>query len=140
MRTTYPSVESLIKDRSWHHLDAKGKVLGRLATRAATLLMGKHKPVWSPHLDCGDFVVVTNARHIHLTGKKLEQKVYFSHSGYPDGAKLTLAKKLIEERPERMVELAVRRMLPKTKLGSRMLVRLKIYPDQTHPHGSQNPK
>lgn len=139
MQTTYPSVESLVQNRAWHLLDAKDKILGRLATRAAVLLMGKHKPVWSPHLDCGDFVVVTNARQIKMSGKKLEQKAYFSHSGYPDGAKLTLAKKLIQDRPQRIVQLAVRRMLPKTKLGSRMMARLKIYSDQNHPHGSQNP-
>ncbi|MBI4669947.1 MAG: 50S ribosomal protein L13 [Elusimicrobia bacterium] len=135
MKTMFPEVSSLSAGRAWHHIDAKDKVLGRMATKAAVLLMGKHKPVWCPHLDCGDFVVVTNAQKVKLTGKKMDQKFYFSHSGYPDGAKLTSVKKLYAERPERIIELAVRRMLPKTKLGRKMLTRLKIYRAGDHPHG-----
>ena len=140
MKTLFPDVTTLQNSRAWHSMDAKDKVLGRLATRAAVLLMGKHKPIWSPHLDCGDFVVVTNAGKIRLTGKKREQKEYFSHSGYPDGAKMTSVKKLFNEHPDRIITLAVKLMLPKNILGSRMLTRLKVYAAPDHPHSSQQPK
>ena len=140
MKTTFPKVADLDRQREWHHIDAKGKVLGRLASGVAMILMGKLKVIWSPHLDTGDFVIVTNAQDIKLTGKKLAQKQYFSHSGYPDGAKLTSVKKLMAERPERVIKLAVQRMLPKTTLGSKMLTRLKIYSADKHPHASQQPK
>ena len=140
MKTTFPAVKDLDRQREWHHIDAKGKVLGRLASGVAMILMGKLKVIWSPHLDVGDFVIVTNAQDIKLTGKKLIQKQYFSHSGYPDGAKLTSVKKLMAERPERVIKLAVQRMLPKTTLGRKMLTRLKIYSGDKHPHGSQQPK
>ncbi|MBI4368687.1 MAG: 50S ribosomal protein L13 [Elusimicrobia bacterium] len=140
MKTTFPEAKTLEGQRAWRHLDARDKVLGRLATQAAMMLMGKNKVLWTPHLDCGDFVVVTNAQNVKLTGKKLTQKEYFSHSGYPDGKKMTSVKKLLAERPERVIELAVRRMLPKTRLGRKMFTRLKVYSGDTHPHGSQRPK
>lgn len=138
--TTHKSVDFLEKDRAWRLLDASSDSLGRVATQAAVLLMGKHKPYRSPHLDCGDFVVVTNTAQIQLTGNKLKQKTYFKHSGYPDGGKLVSVEKLLKEKPERVMELAVKRMLPKNKLGDKMLKRLKIYSGKEHPHGSQNPK
>ncbi|MBI2070710.1 MAG: 50S ribosomal protein L13 [Elusimicrobia bacterium] len=140
MKTVFPDVGKLSATRVWHLLDAKDKVLGRLASKAAVLLMGKHKPTWSPHLDCGDFVVVTNAAQIRLTGKKILQKQYFSHSGYPDGMKITPVKKLLSDHPERVMEFAVKRMLPKTSLGRLMMRRLKIYAGDKHPHGNHKPQ
>ena len=139
MKTTIPDIETVRKNRVWHHFDAKDKILGRLASRIAVLLMGKHKPYWTPHIDCGDFVVVTNAQKVRVTGEKLVQKQYFSHSGYPDGAKLTSLKRLLDEQPQRVIELAVKRMLPKNKLGRRMITRLNVYAGASHPHAGQRP-
>jgi len=121
-------------ERRWHHIDAKGQVLGRLATKAATLLRGKLKPTYTNFVDCGDFVVVTNAKHVKLTGNKIEQKFYFSHSGYAGGAKVTPLKRQMERDPRKVVLLAVRRMLPKNRLARQQLVRLKIYVADKHPH------
>src|SRR5579885_825384 len=121
-------------ERRWHHIDAKGQVLGRIATKAATLLRGKQKPTYTDFVDCGDFVVVTNAKHVKLTGDKLNQKFYFSHSGYADGAKVTPIKRQMERDPRKVVMLAVRRMLPKNRLARKQLVRLKIYNADKHPH------
>jgi large subunit ribosomal protein L13 len=121
-------------ERRWHHIDAKGQVLGRLATKAATLLRGKLKPTYTNFVDCGDFVVVTNAKHVKLTGNKIEQKFYFSHSGYAGGAKVTPVKRQMERDPRKVVMLAVRRMLPKNRLARKQLVRLKIYVADKHPH------
>ena len=121
-------------ERRWHHLDAKGQVLGRLATKAAVLLRGKLKPTYTDFVDCGDFVVVTNAKHVKLTGAKLEQKFYFSHSGYAGGAKTTPVKRQMERDPRKVVMLAVRRMLPKNRLARKQLVRLKVYAADKHPH------
>lgn len=121
-------------ERRWHHIDAKEFVLGRLATKAATLLRGKHKPTYTDFVDCGDFVVVTNAKQVRLTGNKLEQKFYFSHSGYAGGAKVTPMKRQMERDPRKIVMLAVRRMLPKNRLARKQLVRLKIYVGDKHPH------
>jgi large subunit ribosomal protein L13 len=121
-------------ERRWHHIDAKGQVLGRLATKAATLLRGKLKPTYTNFVDCGDFVVVTNAKHVKLTGNKIEQKFYFSHSGYAGGAKVTPVKRQMERDPRKVVLLAVRRMLPKNRLARQQLVRLKIYVADKHPH------
>ena len=140
MQTLHKDIGFIQKSRQWHLMDASDQVLGRLASRAASLLIGKHKVFFSHHLDCGDFVVVTNAQNVKLTGNKITQKEYFSHSGYPKGGKNTPVRKLLEERPERVVELAVKRMLPKNKLGSQMYTRLKVYSGSQHPHGSQNPK
>jgi large subunit ribosomal protein L13 len=121
-------------ERRWHHIDAKGLVLGRIATKAATLLRGKHKPTYTDFVDCGDFVVVTNAKQVKLTGNKLEQKFYFSHSGYAGGAKVTPMKRQMERDPRKIMMLAVRRMLPKNRLARKQLVRLKVYVGDKHPH------
>jgi large subunit ribosomal protein L13 len=126
-------------ERQWHVVDAKGQVLGRLATRVASLLRGKGKPTFTPYLDEGDFVVVLNAAQVKLTGKKLEQKMAFSHSLYPGGLKLVPYSRLMKEHPERAIVRAVSHMLTKSKLRDRMLRRLKVYPDATHPHGAQQP-
>jgi large subunit ribosomal protein L13 len=126
--------------RRWHVIDAKGQVLGRLATRAADLLRGKGKPTFSPYLDEGDFVVVINAAQVRLTGNKLEQKTAFSHSIYQGGLKLVPYKRLMAEKPERAIIRAVSGMLSKSKLRARMLTRLKVYRDANHPHGVQQPQ
>jgi len=127
-------------ERKWVQVDAQGKTLGRLASRIAMVLMGKHRPTYTPHVDTGDFVVVTNAAKIRVTGRKLEQKVYKRYSGYPGGLKTeTLATKL-RRRPEEVLRLAVRRMLPKGSLGNRMLKKLKIYAGPDHPHQAQRPE
>lgn len=123
-------------ERRWHHIDAKGLVLGRIATKAAVLLRGKLKPTYTDYVDCGDFVVVTNVKHVKLTGDKLEQKFYFSHSGYAGGAKVMPMKRQMERDPRRVLMLAVRRMLPKNRLARKQMVRLKIYAADTHPHVS----
>ncbi|NNN07422.1 MAG: 50S ribosomal protein L13 [Elusimicrobia bacterium] len=127
-------------ERSWHHIDAKGQVLGRLATKAATLLRGKQKPTYTNFVDCGDFVVVTNAKHVKFTGNKLEQKFYFAHSGYAGGAKVTPLKRQMERDSRKVVLLAVRRMLPKNRLARKQLVRLKIYAADKHPHANLQAK
>lgn len=121
-------------DRRWHHIDAQGLVLGRIATKAATLLRGKHKPTYTDYVDCGDFVVVTNAKQVKLTGHKIDQKFYFSHSGVAGGAKIMPMKRQMERDPRRIVMLAVRRMLPKNRLARKQMVRLKIYAAGRHPH------
>ena len=120
--------------RGFHHIDAKGLVLGRIATKAATLLRGKHKPTYTDFVDCGDFVVVTNVKQVKLTGKKLDQKFYFSHSGYAGGAKTMPLKRQMERDPRRVLLLAVRRMLPKNRLARKQLVRLRIYVNDKHPY------
>ncbi len=126
-------------DRKWYVVDAAGKTLGRLATEVATLLRGKHKPTYTPHIDTGDFVVVINASQINLTGKKLEQKRYYRHSGYPGGLKSVTAGELRASRPERMIELAVKGMLPKGPLGRAQVKKLKVYAGSEHPHQAQQP-
>lgn len=127
-------------ERTWWLVDAEGKTLGRLATEIARLLMGKHKPIYTPHLDTGDFVVVVNAEKVVLTGNKWEDKIYYRHSGYPGGLKAIRARDLRDRFPERIVQLAVRRMLPKNKLGRRMFRRLKVYAGPSHPHQAQQPR
>jgi large subunit ribosomal protein L13 len=127
-------------ERKWYVIDAKDKVLGRLATEVARVLRGKHKPQFAPHVDTGDFVIIVNASKVRLTGKKLEQKTYYRHSNYPGGLKSTRADKLLAEKPERMFRLAVRGMLPKNSLGRAQLNKLKIYADETHPHAAQQPE
>lgn len=136
-KTYYPEAKTVEAQRRWHHLDAGGAVLGRLATKAASLLKGKHKPIFTPAVDCGDFVVVTNAKKVKLTGNKIEQKVYFSHSGWPKGAKLTPVKRQMERDPRKVIHLAVKRMLHSNRFRSRQLRRLKIYPNSEHPHAPQ---
>jgi len=124
---------------AWHHVDASGQVLGRMATRIATVLMGKHRPEYTPFADCGDIVVVTNAREIVLTGRKAEQKMSLRYSGHPGGLKARSYATMIEQRPEQLVEDAVRRMLPKNRLGRVMMRRLKVYAGAEHPHQSNQP-
>ncbi|MDP7005834.1 MAG: 50S ribosomal protein L13 [Phycisphaerales bacterium] len=124
----------------WLHIDAEGQTLGRMATTIATHLMGKHRPEWTPHVLSGDFVVVTNAEKVVLTGKKLEQKTQLVYSGYPGGLKAHKYTDIIDKTPGRIVEQAVRRMLPKTKLGRDMFRRLKVYAGATHPHTNQKPE
>ena len=139
MRTTYMAKPNEV-ERNWHLIDAAGKTLGRLASEAATLIRGKHKPQFTPHVDTGDFVVIINADQIVLSGKKLEQKKYYRHSGHPGGLKVTTAQEMLEKRPERMLELAVHGMLPKSRMGERMKRRLKVYRGSEHPHAAQNPQ
>ena len=124
---------------SWREVDAGGQVLGRLATRIATVLMGKHRPEYTPHVDCGDFVIVTNAQKVRLTGRKAQQKMKVRYSGYPGGLKSESYGALRERRPEALLEDAVRRMLPKNRLGRKMLRKLKVYRGPDHPHHAQQP-
>ena len=126
-------------DRKWYVVNADGKRLGRLASEIAVILQGKHKPIYTPHVDTGDYVIVINAEKIVLTGEKWDQKLYQRHSGYIGGLKEIPYRKLIERRPTLPVREAVRRMLPKTKLGRRMLRKLKVYAGPTHPHTAQQP-
>ena len=138
MKTFLPKVKDL--DRRWYLVDASDQVLGRLATEIATVLMGKGKPTYTDFLDTGDFVVVVNAEKIKLTGKKWDGKVYYSHSGYPGGLKEVSARKMLEKHPERIVQFAVKGMLPKNKLGKRMLKRLRVFTGEEHPHSAQQPE
>ncbi len=137
MRTEYPSKHEIV--RAWHVIDANDAVLGRVATRAAMLLMGKHKPMFAPSIDTGDHVVIINAAKVKLTGRKENQKVYRRHTGYPGGLIETGARKMRETRPQRMLELAISGMLPKTKLGKQMYRKLNVYAGETHPHQAQKP-
>jgi large subunit ribosomal protein L13 len=125
--------------RQWHVIDASDVVLGRLATQTATLLRGKHKPIFAPHVDTGDFVVIINAGKVVLTGNKLQTKVAYRHSGHPGGLRRIAFSELLEKRPERAVEQAVRGMLPKNSLGRQMLKKLKVYAGSEHPHSAQQP-
>ena len=127
-------------EQKWHLVDANGKTLGRLATRVAMLLRGKHKPIFTPHVDTGDFVVVVNAEKVSLTGKKWKDKLFIHHSGYPGGLKSISAERILEKKPERLVTMAVQGMLPKNKLGRRMLRKLKVYSGGAHPHQAQQPE
>ena len=125
---------------AWYHVDADGQRLGRVSTQIATVLMGKHRPEYTPHIDTGDFVVVTNADKIVLTGRKAEQKLKLSYSGYPGGLRGRTYGQILEHRPESLLEDAVRRMLPKGRLGRKMLSKLKVYRGAEHPHTAQQPK
>jgi len=126
--------------QKWLLVDAKGKTLGRLASRIAILLRGKHKPIFTPHVDAGDFVVVVNAEKINLTGKKWQEKLYIYHTGYPGGLKSTSAEKVRNKNPERLITTAVQGMLPKNKLGKKMIKKLKVYAGEAHPHQAQQPE
>ena len=137
MKTAIPSPEDIV--RHWHLIDAEEAVLGRIATKAARILMGKHKPSYTPFLDTGDHVIVVNAAKVKLTGNKEEQKLYRRHSGYPGGLTETQARKVRVSRPTRMVEEAVQGMLPKSKLGKQMYRKLQVYAGPTHPHQAQKP-
>jgi large subunit ribosomal protein L13 len=125
--------------RRWHLIDAKGKTVGRLASTIANLLRGKNNPAFSPHLDCGDFVVVVNARHLVFSGKKLRDKTYYRHTEYPGGIRTVSAEQLLTTRPEEILKKAISGMLPKTPLGRQLSGKVKIYPDTEHPHGAQQP-
>jgi large subunit ribosomal protein L13 len=127
-------------ERKWVVVDAADQTLGRLATEVATLLRGKHKPEFTPHVDTGDFVIVINASKVRLTGKKDTDKTYYRHSGWPGGLKSISAGELRAKRPDRMIELAVRGMLPKNKLGRQQLKKLKVYAGSEHPHQAQQPE
>mgnify|MGYP001363321685 FL=1 len=137
MKTEFPSKNEI--DRSWFVIDAENAVLGRLASKAAFVLKGKHKPTFTPFMDTGDHVIVINADKVRLTGSKEEQKIYHYHSGYPGGLRSLQAKKVRAERPVKMVEEAIRGMLPKTKLGNQMYRKLKVYAGDKHPHSAQKP-
>jgi large subunit ribosomal protein L13 len=126
-------------ERGWYVVDAQGQTLGRLASKIAPILKGKHKAIYTPHLDCGDFVIVVNAEKVRVTGRKLDQKFYHRHSGYPGGLTSISLRDQLEKHPERVLQAAVRGMLPKNKLGRRMLKKLKIYAGDDHPHQAQQP-
>ena len=126
--------------RDWYVVDAQGQTLGRLATRVATILRGKHKPIFTPHVDCGDYVVIINAEKIHTTGQKMTQKKYYRHSGYPGGLREIALKDQLQKFPNRVLESAVRGMLPKNRLGRKMFHKLKVYAGSNHPHEAQQPK
>ena len=138
MKTYSPKAGEIKKE--WYEVDAEGKVLGRLATKITEILMGKHKPTFVPHIDVGDYVIVTNADKVVLTGKKWDDKYYYHHSGYPGGLKSRSAAEVKEKDPTRIIEHAVRGMLPNNKLRDRRMKKLKIYTSTEHPHEAQNPK
>ena len=127
-------------ERKWYLIDAKDKTLGRLASKIAVILMGKHKPQYTPHVDCGDFVVVINADKVKLTGAKWEKKIYYWHSGYLGGLKSRTAKEMLERKPEFLIYHAVKGMLPKNNLARRMIKKLKVYAGENHPHQAQKPE
>lgn len=127
-------------ERKWHVIDAEGKVLGRLATEVANILSGKNKAIYTPHVDTGDFVIIINADKVVLTGKKLEQKTHFYHTGYPGGGREISYKKMMAEKPEMAIELAVKGMLPKSSLGRQMFRKLKVYSGAEHNHEAQKPE
>ena len=126
--------------RDWYIVDAEDQVLGRLSTQIATLLRGKHKPTFTPHIDGGDFVVVVNAEKIRVTGRKAGQKMYYRHSGYPGGFKKITYQRMMASHPDRIIRFAVKGMIPKTRLGRQLMGKLKVYAGPTHPHAAQLPK
>ncbi|HHY13695.1 MAG TPA: 50S ribosomal protein L13 [Thermoanaerobacterales bacterium] len=138
MKTFMAKAEEI--ERKWYIIDASNRPLGRLATEAATILRGKHKPIFTPHVDTGDFVIVVNAEKVLLTGNKVKQKKFAYHTGYPGGLKEVSYETMLEKNPERAVMLAVRRMLPKNTLGRKMFKKLKVYRGSTHPHEAQQPE
>ncbi|MDY7076842.1 MAG: 50S ribosomal protein L13 [Chloroflexota bacterium] len=139
MEKTYVTKNEDVQ-REWYVVDATGQTLGRLATRVAHRLRGKHKPIYSPSVDTGDYVIVVNAAKIHVTGRKLDQKIYYRHSGYPGGLKQITLRNLLQKHPTRVIEHAVRGMLPKNRLGRRMFKKLKVYAGPNHPHEAQQPE
>jgi len=137
---TYSAKPAEVESK-WHLIDAEGLVLGRLAAICATMLRGKHKPMFTPHIDCGDNIVVVNAEKVHLTGRKLKDKIFYWHTGYPGGIKgRSMGQTLASKHPERVIQKAVERMLPKGVLGREQLKKLKVYAGPTHPHEAQQPK
>ena len=139
MKTTFMANASNI-ERKWYVIDAAGQTVGRLAVRVAEVLKGKHKPTYTPHVDTGDYVIVVNADKVVFTGKKLRKKTYFRYSGYPGGTSFTTAGDMLRKMPERVVEHAVRGMLPKNRLGARMYRKLNVYAGAEHPHAAQKPE
>jgi large subunit ribosomal protein L13 len=138
-QTRSVSHEAALRGRRWVLIDAEDHALGRIASRAASILRGKHRPDYTPHQDAGDFVVIINAAKVKLTGAKAENKIYHRHTGYPGGIRSTTAGKLLQSRPERLIEMAVHGMLPKNRLGRRLFTKLKIYRGAEHPHAAQQP-
>ncbi len=138
MNTFMPNPDNV--DRKWYVVDADGCILGRLASQVAAVLRGKNKAIFTPHADCGDYVIIINAEKIKVTGKKLDQKIYYRHSEYVGGMKETKLKDMIANKPERVVELAVKRMLPKGPLGNRMYTKLHVYAGDKHKHEAQKPE
>ncbi len=140
MSTYFPSGKGLAENRKWFVVDAAGKTVGRLATEVARMISGKNNPAWTPFLDMGDHVVVINARKAIFTGSKNDQKLYRRHTLYPGGLRETTVKEMFEKKPEKVIELAVKGMLPKTKLGKAMVKKLKVYADGDHRHSAQKPE
>lgn len=138
MKTFTPRKDEI--EKKWWLINAEGKTLGRLATEVAVLLRGKRKPEYANFMDCGDYVIVINAGKINITGKKLDQKVYYSHSGYPGGIKVKTLKELMEKNPEEVIRKAVKGMIPKNKLGRAVYKKLKVYQGSNHPHEAQKPQ
>ncbi len=138
MKTPLPKIDDI--EKKWYVVDASNKVLGRLASQIAIRLRGKHRPDYTPHLDTGDFIIVINAEKVRLTGRKLDQKMYYRHSGYLGGLKSMTAKQMLEKKPEEVIRQAVKRMLPKNKLARHQLKKLKIYRGSEHPHQAQMPE
>ena len=139
MKKTYVTKPDDI-ERRWYVVDASGKTLGRLASEVAQVVRGKHKPIYSPSIDAGDFVIVVNAERIHVTGNKLDDKVYYRHSSYPGGLKEVPLRRMLEKHPTRVIRHAVKGMLPKNRLGRKMLKKLKVYAGPEHPHEAQQPE
>ena len=139
MKKTYVTKEEDVQ-REWYVVDASGQTLGRLAAQVASVLRGKHKPIYSPSVDAGDFVIVVNAEKVHVTGRKLDQKMYYRHSGYPGGLKEITLRNLLQQHPTRVIEHAVQGMLPKNRLGRQVFKHLKVYAGSEHPHEAQQPK
>ncbi|MDQ0340220.1 large subunit ribosomal protein L13 [Caldalkalibacillus uzonensis] len=139
MRTTYMAKPNEV-ERKWYVVDAEGQTLGRLASKVASILRGKHKPEYTPHVDTGDFVIVINADKVHLTGDKLNKKIYYRHSRYPGGLKQFTAAEMLKNKPERVIELAVKGMLPKGRLGRKQGKKLFVYAGSEHPHQAQKPE
>ncbi len=137
--TSMTTREDALAARRWFLIDAGDQVLGRVATKAANMLRGKEKPEFTPHVDCGDFVVVVNAAKVRLTGRKLQQKMYYRHSGYPGGIRSVTAGQMRDSYPERLIRLAIEGMLPKNRLGKQLATKLKVYPGADHPHSAQQP-
>lgn len=137
MKTFTPKLSQI--ERKWYIVDAKDVTLGKLATKVADILRGKNKPIFDPHLDCGDFVIVINCEKIHLSGKKLTDKIYYRHTGYPGGLKEVPAGKMLALKPTKVIELAVAGMLPKNKLRADLISKLKLFAGETHPHSAQTP-
>jgi len=139
MSKTYMANKQTV-EKKWFVIDAENLVLGRLSTEVATLLRGKHKPIFTPHVDCGDYVIIVNAEKVALTGNKLADKMYYRHSGYPDGLKSRNAERMLELQPQKVLEESIRGMLPKTKLGDDMYRKLYVYVGPEHPHQAQKPE